>query len=111
MNSSGAAQVGVVAGEDRCVADDAPIGLGDEHAEPRAGPERIAADDGRREALGQALVAVERVGQPGDDGGMRPAGTSDADGRSGLVAPELFRQPVQPERLQRLGSGLPSWRS
>jgi hypothetical protein len=55
------------------------IDLGDEHAKPTPAAERVAPDDGRREPLGKMLVAVERVGQPGDDGRIARPGAPDAD--------------------------------
>jgi hypothetical protein len=42
--------------------------------------ERVPPDAGRREPLREALVAVERVGQPGDDGGIARPGAPDPNG-------------------------------
>jgi hypothetical protein len=71
--------VGVVAGHERGIADDATIGLGHQDAEAAAAAEGVAPDDGRREPLREMLVAVERVGQPGDDGRIARPGAPDAD--------------------------------
>jgi hypothetical protein len=43
--------------------------------------EGITPDDGRGEVLTQALVAVERVGQPGDGRGIARPGAADPDRR------------------------------
>jgi hypothetical protein len=43
--------------------------------------ERVPPDDDRREPLREALVTIQRVGQPGDDGRIAQPGASNANGR------------------------------
>jgi hypothetical protein len=42
--------------------------------------EGVTTDDGRGEVLGEAFVAIEGVGQPGDGGCIARPGAPDADG-------------------------------